>query len=227
MRLQVLSDLHLEMTGDTSSIPVLGDVLVVAGDLHRASVVVEILCNLARRWKHVVYVPGNHEYWGISIAEGDAMLQAPTPPNVHVLNRQSTVIEGRRFVGCTLWSHPQSLKRCNDAYRIKGCTRDAMREWNVECRQFLSKETADVVVTHFMPVLLCDLVAVGHKSPYALDSEMDSYFGNAGIDLSRGKLWIFGHTHTRIDAEVRGARLVCNPVGYPCENTPADCLIDI
>jgi len=32
-------------------------------------------------------------------------------------------------------------------------------------------------------------------------------------------LWVHGHSHTAVDYEVAGTRVVCNPRGYPGEET--------
>lgn len=219
MLVQIVSDVHLEQ--QTIPIPVVADILVVAGDLVNAARVADVLTSYSHCWKHVVYVPGNHEYYGLSVPEANALISRHVPENVHVLMNSTVTIEGQRFVGSTLWSRPTSLRRINDALRIKGCTSESMAAWNSECRDYLQKtmREGDVVITHFMPVKLPDLIAAGHKSPYAPDAELDAYFGNADIDLSPAKMWIFGHTHDAIDIQVRGTHLVCNPIGYPGEDT--------
>ena len=32
-------------------------------------------------------------------------------------------------------------------------------------------------------------------------------------------LWVHGHSHTAVDYDVAGTRVVCNPRGYPGEDT--------
>jgi len=220
MLLQLVSDLHLDINPvESVLIPVLADILVIAGNLVNAARVTETLVSYASVWKHVIYVPGNHEYYNMSVPEGNALINSAK--NVHVLNNGVVTIDGQRFVGSTLWSRPTSLRRLNDARSIKGYTLETVTAWNTECRDFLKKTVreGDVVITHFMPVKLSDLIAAGHKSPYAPDAELDAYFGNDDIDLSPAKMWVFGHTHAAIDLRVRGTRLVCNPIGYDCEVT--------
>jgi len=71
MRIQPVSDLHLEFDPDhgkrfASSLPVLGDVLVLAGDvlpIRRPPHVREMLDWFCARFPRVIYVPGNHEYY--------------------------------------------------------------------------------------------------------------------------------------------------------------------
>ena len=69
MRIQILSDLHVEFEGNT--IPPLApdaEVVILAGDL--APVHTRRVADIARRWAgadNIFYVPGNHEYYGSEI----------------------------------------------------------------------------------------------------------------------------------------------------------------
>ena len=69
MRIQVLSDLHLEFPGNR--IPPLApeaELVILAGDL--APMHTGRVRDVARRWagaEHILYVPGNHEYYGSEI----------------------------------------------------------------------------------------------------------------------------------------------------------------
>ncbi|MFG6488241.1 type IV toxin-antitoxin system AbiEi family antitoxin [Roseateles sp. BYS78W] len=108
MRLLVLSDLHLEH-GASLTVPpgVDYDVVILAGDIHSPG-------TRAVRWaarestfggRPVVYVPGNHEFYVTEVgAELEAMRQAAQGTPVHVLSRDSVVVQGVRFLGATLWT---------------------------------------------------------------------------------------------------------------------------
>ena len=66
MRIQILSDLHIEFQGNT--IPPFApdaELVILAGDL--APVHTRRVGDIARRWAsadRVLYVPGNHEFYG-------------------------------------------------------------------------------------------------------------------------------------------------------------------
>jgi len=127
MKVKVISDLHLEMLSEFS-VSELGrrvgrtpaDVLVLAGDI----------CPLkSKRWKPfleecqksfklVLWVPGNHEYYGgdykrdriihrrrVEEWNAEYMFRSdhPYPPLVF-LNNQNYVYEGVNFIGSTLWT---------------------------------------------------------------------------------------------------------------------------
>jgi len=102
-RIHVLSDVHLE-TG-TYEIPddLEFDILVAAGDIGPIEMAVPWLAGLGRP---VIYVLGNHENWDRDIgstAENARILARGT--NVHVLEQESIVIGGVRFLGATLWTN--------------------------------------------------------------------------------------------------------------------------
>src|SRR5215831_17454804 len=113
MRVQVLSDLHFEFDRDRGEafalgVPVVGDVLVLAGDiipLRKPDEVRRIFGWFCGRFPQVVFVPGNHEYYKTRPAEVNALLAdcAPQFANLHVLNPGIATIGGARFVGATLW----------------------------------------------------------------------------------------------------------------------------
>jgi predicted phosphodiesterase len=71
MKLQIMSDLHFEMHADGGAElirdldPTGVDVLVLAGDITMArhyEDLANVFKPLARKYRHILYVPGNHEY---------------------------------------------------------------------------------------------------------------------------------------------------------------------
>lgn len=101
MKLHVLSDLHTEFANfcppktDADIVVLAGDIGVGSGGLEWA----------ARRFPKapVVYVPGNHEFYGHDIDLTDE-LKSSAPGNIHILNNDSLELDGVRFLGCTLWT---------------------------------------------------------------------------------------------------------------------------
>ncbi len=72
MKLQIMSDLHFEMHADGGAgfirelDPTGVDVLVLAGDITMARQyedLASVFKPLAQKYPHVLYVPGNHEYY--------------------------------------------------------------------------------------------------------------------------------------------------------------------
>lgn len=108
MKLLIVSDLHLEF-GSTYLPPEHGyDVAVIAGDINvpaAAAVGWAKRCSTFRKTKGVVFVPGNHEFYGHALYETlEAMQRSADGSIVHALNCAEVVIDGVRFLGCTLWT---------------------------------------------------------------------------------------------------------------------------
>jgi predicted phosphohydrolase len=108
MRIQIASDLHLEflegLFPDYRGVePCDADVLVLAGDIANGTRVLDLFAG----WPcPVVYVPGNHEYYGSDIAAlaGSFAQRAATSADVQVLAPGVWIHQGVRFIGCTLWT---------------------------------------------------------------------------------------------------------------------------
>ena len=108
VRLLVLSDLHLEH-GAALTVPPTAtyDVVVLAGDINSpGSRAVHWAARESMfRGRPVIYVPGNHEFYGKELtSELEEMRKAADGTNVHVLHRDAVVIDGVRLLGATLWT---------------------------------------------------------------------------------------------------------------------------
>ena len=123
MKLQLLSDLHLEtQPGFEPEIAPGADVLVLAGDIgsyQQGSLLSDEYFGLERfsplpqhgGWPvPVLYVPGNHEYDMLDFDEAALRLRHCCDRlGIAWLERQSLVLDGVRFVGTTLWSDYDAL----------------------------------------------------------------------------------------------------------------------
>ena len=123
MKLRILSDLHLEHCPFT--IPALPDdatmTLVLAGDIGQISqrqILEPFLIDACSRFRHVVYVMGNHEYYGGEFPASVGLLDAwNLPPNLHRLEKSDVILDGINFAGATLWTDfsrldPECLHAC-------------------------------------------------------------------------------------------------------------------
>ena len=101
MILNILSDLHLSL--GALKIPENdADLVVLAGDIARPKEAASWVSGIARP---VLYVPGNHEFYGGSIGGTvDELKRLCAETNIHVLDNDEVVLEGVRFLGTTLWT---------------------------------------------------------------------------------------------------------------------------
>lgn len=120
MKIQLLSDLHLEAHPHFAPPPTPGaDLLVLAGDVgsyQTGSQLTDADFGLGRfsplqGWPMpVVFVPGNHEYDGFDFDAAHARLRATCERlGILWLERETLVLEGVRLVGTTLWTDFDAL----------------------------------------------------------------------------------------------------------------------
>jgi len=126
MKLQLLSDLHLESHPHFRAEPLPGaDMLVLAGDIgsyQQGSRLIDPDFGLGRfsprnGWPvPVIYVPGNHEYDNVDFDETHERLRTLCDElEIIWLEREPRVIEGVRFVGTTLWADFDALAEPTDS----------------------------------------------------------------------------------------------------------------
>lgn len=234
VRLNILSDLHLSRAG--LPLPsVEADIVILAGDISRPKEAIEWASGFKQP---VLYVPGNHEFYGSGLKETIAQLKHYAQgKQIHILDNEEIVLHGIRFVGSTLWTDfnlegpgetreqaiAQALEFTYDFRRIKsdaipGATLspDEMEALFNHNRAWLQQHLATpfngptVVITHHAP---------SPKSihPRFENSLINTCFVSNSEDLmgsERAILWIHGHTHDSFDYQVNGTRVVCNPRGY-------------
>ena len=120
MKIQLLSDLHLEVHPHFVPQPTPGaDVLVLAGDIgsYQSGSLLDAMGDSdfgLGRFAHwpvpVIFVPGNHEYDAQDFDAAHARLRATCARlGLIWLERESVVLHGVRFVGTTLWSDFDAL----------------------------------------------------------------------------------------------------------------------
>lgn len=230
MKIGILSDLHLRRT-DASPCPAQsGDVMVLAGDISVG--VAGVAWAKAVFTCPVIYVPGNHEYYGQKFDKLDGELQEYCrDTNIQVLNNATTVIGGVRFVCSTLWtdfnlygtigvSARFASMGVND-YRVvrkrDGVLQPAdTRALHLASRAYLERTLAEpfagptVVVTHHAPSLK-SIAPRFRGDPFTpcFVSNLEALVASSGAAL-----WIHGHVHDSFDYMIGQTRVVCNPKGY-------------
>ena len=238
MKIQIASDLHLEFLRNLDPKERLiepaegADVLVLAGDIASGSKAVSMF----KDWptKSVVFVSGNHEYYGREIGDTQESMRDEAEAagiNFHYLENQSVVIDGVRFLGATLWTDYRLNKemtqsqhmehasaRLNDHRRVYYIdeifkAQDAL-EIHEESRAWLKTQLDEpfagktVVVTHHGPHPLS-------THPRYINEPLNAAFVSDLSELLPGAdLWIHGHVHDSFDYLVGRCRVVANPEGY-------------
>ncbi|WP_304639660.1 metallophosphoesterase [Pseudomonas sp.] len=231
-RIHVLSDLHVEFEGYAPA-ELDADIVVLAGDIGVKEMGVVWANNNFRC--PVVYVPGNHDFYGGHLQHTLEKMRKAAAPHVHVLDCDQMDIYGVRFLGATAWTDFASTGNAQKAslaaeagmQDFKSIRTDRYRRIKpkdlvlkaLHTRRWLQSELMKpfdgptVIVTHHAPSLLSI-----QGSRYA-GGMLDAAFANSWDDLMGPsvELWLHGHTHFPVDYQIKQTRVVSNPRGYPGE----------
>ena len=222
MKLQLLSDLHLE-TESYQPVPAPGaELLVLAGDIDTTWRSFELF----RGWPvPILFVPGNHEFDKRDVDEAREALRAHVKAlGLRMLDDEAAVLtdaQGRRvrFIGCTRWCDfdafgPAGRERAMRAggyfQNVMQATRhgevfgvDAVRRLALDSRAWLADELArtgdwdaTVAITHFAPSLKSADPRYGRQPGTA------SFCNNDEDLLPGATLWLHGHLHCRQDYRI-------------------------
>lgn len=103
MKLHILSDLHLEFAAFHP--PATGaDLVILAGDIHVKDKGLAWI-SAAFPDTPVLYVLGNHEYYGRAYPKHLHDLKEKVQgTSIHILENDTFEMDGIRFLGCTLWT---------------------------------------------------------------------------------------------------------------------------
>jgi hypothetical protein len=235
MRIHILSDLHVEFAPfqlrETDA-----DVIVLAGDIHTGFNGLKWIQESVRH-KPIIYVLGNHEFYGQKIPKLTEEIKADAAGSqIHVLENDRAEIGDVVFLGATLWSdfrldgdpvlaEVAAQTNITDFRRIRVTPsygrfrpKDA-RRFFAHSLDWLTRQVSEaigrkvVIVTHHAPSRK-SIPERFQNDPLnaAFASNLDSFVGNCSA-----KLWIHGHIHHRSDYVIGSTRVTANPRGYPGE----------
>jgi len=241
MRIHLISDVHNEF-GELTYTPPECDVVICAGDIHPgvAGVMWAAETYGSAMGQDVIYVAGNHEFYGKRVLHRhyEKMEAKADDLSVHFLQNQVVVIDGVRFIGCTLWTdfnlngdQPLAMLQAQGSmndYRLichainKVITPYTILNEHQISFMFLQDELSKdfdgptVVITHHAPSELSCLPRYrGNSLNGAYASRLDKF-----IEIMQPTLWVHGHIHDAKDYMIGNTRVVVNPRGYVgCEET--------
>lgn len=242
--IRVASDLHLEgflgRDYETLGIDFLPtderdgtSILVLAGDISsHPEQLVGFLNTMSKRFLHVLYVPGNHEYyrhdfnvWNRSFRETQlhSNISFSTDDVVEV-----KLWDGLRFLITTLWAdggrdvaEQTWVDRGLNDFRLirlgdqRFTVKDMMRVHKLQKKALIKLlktefDGTTIVVTHHMPTYRLCHPRFGNdiNGGFAANCEDILAYDHAPA------IWIHGHTHDTGDGVYWKTRIVCNPAGY-------------
>ncbi|PUA20304.1 metallophosphoesterase family protein [Glaciimonas sp. PCH181] len=246
MQLAILSDLHLTVA-DMAAPVTNADVVILAGDIARPQ---QAIAWASQFSVPVIYVPGNHEYYGGSLTGTLASLRAlAAGTNVHILEKDDIILDGVRFLGCTLWTDFRLSSTSEEREAAINMASELVRDFS----RIKMDEVNDALFTPLMSRQIFDAsltwleqkfaqpfsgttVVVSHHAPttssihprYAGSPLNACFVSDIAERLAEWSpaLWVHGHLHDSSDYQVKNTRVVCNSRGYARDGTPENPLFD-
>lgn len=226
VKVNFVSDIHLEFSDFDAPLPEGNDILILAGDI-TTSARVSWVNKCAERFRHVIYVMGNHDYWKSSYDRIIEKTKNRVASNVHVLENESVTIDGTTFHGATYWT---DLNK-NDPLTVMDAERFMNDFKKIRLSNYSHRFTAafwmykhneskiyfknhvkkgDVVIIHHAP----SFQSISEK--YKTDKLNGCYASADDIlfeDLQPSYIF-HGHVHHSCDYMIDNTRVLCNPRGY-------------
>ncbi|MBE1161678.1 metallophosphoesterase [Dyella acidiphila] len=241
MRVFAVSDLHLDYAPNRAWVEQLSrqdyrsDILILGGDISdRIALLGEGLEALARRFSHVLFVPGNHDLWvhreGMrdSFEKFDAVCRIATERGVSMTPYRhggTAIVPMLSWYDYSFGAPDDYLKGAWADYRAcrwpDGYDEDAVTRWFIArnpSSAAANLEGASEVITfsHFLPRI--DLMPEGipekHRRLYPI---LGTYKLDAQIRQLGSGLHIYGHSHVNRRIAIDGITYINNAFGYPSE----------
>lgn len=250
MRAWIVSDIHLTRLPGMSLSPPFpvpeADVCIVAGDTAgEVSTAVDYFLTDVEPIMPVLMSLGNHEYVGLTIDKAiERAKRRASGSNLHILENETLVLDGVRFIGATLWTDcevetgdeielPVELrldiakrdlpKYIGDYTEIRSSKGDgsSLTPEETIARHKVSRAFIEAELAR--PFSGKTVVLTHHAPlPRSLDKRFAGNVSNAAYasDLSEvianGKpdYWIHGHIHQHSDYREGRTRIICNPRGF-------------
>lgn len=236
MIVQYCSDLHLEFPENenflrNTPIEPIGEILILSGDIIPFAVLNKYMWffeNLSTKFKHIYWIPGNHEYYYSDISKRSAVLNEKILHNVSLVNNISIKHDNIKFIFSTLWSKISEQNqyliqnRLSDFAVINNIDRlftpNDYNELHRKSVDFINNSLANsdenetiIVATHHLPTFY------NYPDKYKGDI-LNEAFATEFYDLiysSKIKYWIYGHNHFNSnDFNISNIMFITNQLGY-------------
>jgi predicted phosphodiesterase len=241
----IISDCHiefgrLEIQNNGAEVLIMaGDIIVAENIKPRCRAFIEDVC---AKFPQVIWVVGNHEHYNGIFSKTVDRLKGRFAhlTNLHILEKESVVLNGIRYVGATLWTDqfdrdPTSLRfsnnmndfRCIRLHPSDPYTLFAV-EHSVEDHYVAKEYIQETVSASTEPCVVITHHGVSEKSCHPrfknnpLNGSFYSKLDEWVSSLPNTWLLCHGHTHDPFDYNLGPVRVVCNPRGYINHEPQAD-----
>jgi predicted phosphohydrolase len=236
-KIQLYSDLHLELYSKFPLIRPLANNLFLAGDIghYNKQNFKNFFDYCSPKWKNIFYVLGNHEYYinKESIEETTNKYKQffSNYNNIHLLNNSFVTIDNINIYGSTLWTKPTTdfeiiKKYFNNNSKLDyfDVIKNSDLQYNSLLNYIKNNDKKTIIMSHFPPI------QENTSSPMYSNQEkyIKDYFAwnNILLDNKNITTWLSGHTHYSYDFNHNNTRLISNQMGYKNEFSKINFNID-
>jgi UDP-2,3-diacylglucosamine pyrophosphatase LpxH len=222
--------------------------LILAGDLWNGLDSINVIKTFNQRFKRVLIVLGNHDYWGSNYFheldldyQQELIIQGMD--NCFLMDRDTFEFDGVLFIGATLWTnmgkedpltvHAATQIMYQDFNQIYTCLDSEYyfkkkfkpEDWLTQNRKDFNYIKAIVNGNKDIPIVIITHHGWTTQSiheKYKDDKIANWYFisdySEFILDNPHIKLIAHGHIHNKMIYNVGETKVVANPYGYPAEN---------
>ncbi|KVP39540.1 metallophosphoesterase [Burkholderia ubonensis] len=241
MKLRILSDIHVEFFGCTPP-PADADAIILAGDIGAGLRGLEWAAQeFGETGVPVIYVPGNHEFYGWQMEDWQAKAAALAAEKGLLLGDRTSFRLAKedeqpvRVLAATLWTD-FALFGENHVEHCGKLTQRALYDYTAIRYQGAVLRWQDTKALHAQTISWltaeCEMaeaagekvVVITHHSP-SIQSSLPVYLNDpvtagfaSNLEAFAAKhvdLWVHGHMHNSSNYTLGRCRVVANPRGYP------------
>ncbi|MBW3019929.1 hypothetical protein KY334_01415 [Candidatus Woesearchaeota archaeon] len=230
--------MHLEFSNGIFDLPRLESdkdtILVLSGDIGMFSypeTYIPFLKECSLRFREIIYIDGNHEYYGSDInyglEYGKNEISKANLKNVFLGDNFVHQVDDVYFVCSTLWSSFDN-KNPIVMYHYNNCINDCRKIKNkdkflppIDVYRLFEKSYEFIIneLNNIRKNILVTHYGISYKSIHSRfhgDKLNDTFVSQLDGVISFFKpLYAFhGHTHNSFDYSIGNTRVVCNPFGY-------------
>jgi len=251
MKVLIVSDVHFDRWIEQERDPFAALLPEDWADLQALFIAGDLTDKPRVRWKHAIrrlarhidparicIVPGNHDYYDFQIDRDARLADIALAEGAHVAQKAEIIVDGPRFLCCTLWT---DLALHGDAPGAQRIARERMNDYRyirnagAGYRKIRPYETVHIHEDHrnWLQDRLSRphpgrTVVITHHCPHPNlishePGELDPVYGSdltGMINRFQPDAWLFGHTHHRAEARNDGTLIKNVSLGYPDEVTP-------
>jgi predicted phosphodiesterase len=239
MKVQVVSDLHLEFRDNLNKFRITAPILFMCGDICASgsdsdfAYFVRFLKYIAPKYDLIFHVPGNHEFYSTTskskpmntIINSFKILSKKIPNYIFLCNNIAKIHSNGKYcyiIGATLWTHIDKeyydlvLSGMNDYKCINTgqskLTPQYVNKMNMASVKYIKKWIDKACKEKVKCIVMT------HHKPYKTADFHPAYENDLLKIIKKCVIaWFYGHTHKADFKKINGTLFVSNPCGYPHE----------